>query len=74
MARTEKRSTLILVMVEPKREKTLNVRMLDEELAMLDAVAANEGISVSAWVRQHVRAAYRKLSGDVKPKPKPKTR
>jgi hypothetical protein len=50
-------------MVARKRTKALNVRMLDEELAMLDAVAERDGISVSDWVRQAVRGAFRKAFG-----------
>ena len=57
-------------MVERRRTKALNVRMLDEELAMLDAVAERDGISISDWVRQTVRAAYRKAFGDNAKPPK----
>jgi uncharacterized protein (DUF1778 family) len=60
-------------MVERKRTRNLNVRMLDDELAMLDAIAEREGISVSDWVRQTVRAAFRKAFGaDAKPPKKRK--
>ncbi|HVU00388.1 MAG TPA: hypothetical protein VHE30_01500 [Polyangiaceae bacterium] len=61
-------------MAERKRQKTLNVRMLDDELAMLDAVAERDGISVSDWIRQVVRGAFRKAFGaDAKPPRKRKT-
>jgi hypothetical protein len=60
-------------MVERKRTKALNVRMTDDELSMLDAVAERDGISVSDWIRQVVRGAFRKAFGaDAKPPKKPK--
>ncbi len=51
-------------MAERRRVKTLNVRMLDDELSMIDAMAEREGISISDWVRQTVRASYRKAFGE----------
>ncbi|GEM_PF-1331447 len=59
-------------MVERKRQSNLNVRLLEEEHRMLDVLSEHEGLSVSDWVRQTVRAAYRKLVGDAKPKVNPK--
>lgn len=62
-------------MVERKRERLLTVRMNDAEMAMLDALAEDEGVSSSEWVRNVVRreqalsAAARHRS---KPKPKRK--
>jgi hypothetical protein len=48
--------------------------MTDDELAMLDAVAERDSISVSDWIRQAVRTAFRKAFGaDAKPpRKKPK--
>jgi len=61
-------------MVERKRQRSLNVRLLEEEHQMLDVLSEREGLSVSDWVRHTVRTAYRKSVGDVKPRtPKPKT-
>jgi hypothetical protein len=55
-------------MLERKRTRVLNVRMTDEETAMLDAVAERDGQSVSDWIRLVVRTAFRKAFGtDAKP-------
>jgi len=55
-------------MAERKRTKALNVRMTDEETAMLDAVAERDGQSVSDWIRVTIRQAFRKAFGaDAKP-------
>lgn len=60
-------------MAERLRKKTLNVRMLDDELAMLDAVAERAGLKVSDWIRQAVRRAFRRDFGaDAKPSPRKK--
>jgi uncharacterized protein (DUF1778 family) len=60
-------------MVERKRTKVLNVRMADEETAMLDALADRDGQSVSDWIRLVVRTAFRKAFGaDAKPPKRPK--
>lgn len=59
-------------MAERKREKAVIVRLTDDERAMLQAVADDDGISVSDWFRRAVRQAFRKTFGDAKPKPKRK--
>jgi hypothetical protein len=41
-----------------ERTHTVSVRMTDQELEMLHAVAAVAGLSQSDWVRQRVRHEY----------------
>lgn len=51
-------------MVERKRQRVLNVRLGDDEIEMITRLADYDGISVSDWVRQTIRRAFR----DVKPR------
>lgn len=44
------------------REKSLRVRMSEEERAMLDVLSGSMGLSVSDWIRLHVRQAYEELT------------
>jgi predicted HicB family RNase H-like nuclease len=61
-------------MVDRKRSRNLNVRLLDEEVRMLEAIAENDGLSVSDWIRQSIRAAFRRtFAPTVKPKPRRKS-
>lgn len=55
------------------RTERLNVRAAPEEMAMLDALADDAGLSVSDVVRMLVRTAYREKFGDKLPKPKKKS-
>lgn len=60
-------------MAERKRTKLLNVRMTEEETAMLVAVAERDGQNISDWIRLSVRQAFRKAFGtDAKPSKKRK--
>ncbi len=52
-------------------DRNLHVRITDEELRMLGAVAAREGDTASAWLRRRIREAYRKVFGNEAP-PDPK--
>jgi hypothetical protein len=45
-------------MVEGKRARALNVRMLDAEVEMLTELAELEGVSVSEWIRNIVRVQH----------------
>lgn len=45
------------------RNRPFNIRMTDDELAMLKAIAEHEGLSASDVVRQFIRARHRKLFG-----------
>jgi hypothetical protein len=49
-------------MVLRKRPALLNVRMLDAEIAMLRALAVEEGVSMSEWIRNVVRARHALLA------------
>ena len=53
-----------------ERSERLNVRAAPEEMAMLEALADDSGLSVSDVVRMLVRDAYRSKFGDNLPKPK----
>jgi hypothetical protein len=55
------------------RTRNLNVRVKDEELAMLHAVAEREGLPASQWLRRKIREAHRRHFGnEPPPNPKPK--
>jgi len=54
-------------MAERKRTKHLNVRLTDEETRMLEALAQNDGLSISDWIRQSVRHAFRRTFTPAKP-------
>src|SRR5262245_56408978 len=56
-------------MVDRRRERALNVRMLDAETEMLANLAEHEGVSVSEWIRNVVRTQYTLAFGSSKPKP-----
>lgn len=59
-------------MVERKRERLLNVRMLDAETDMLARLADREGLSVSEWIRNTIRVQYALAFGQRSAKRKPK--
>jgi len=63
---------ITLKMVDRKRERVLNVRLLDVESQMLAQLADREGVSVSEWIRNIIRAEHAAAFG--RPKPKTKTR
>jgi hypothetical protein len=42
----------------PVHDRTLHVRMTDEDVYLLAKVALYEGLTVSEWVRRAVRRAY----------------
>lgn len=44
------------------RDHKLNVNLSAEEAKMLADIAEAEGVSQSAWIRQVIRAAARKLA------------
>lgn len=50
-------------MVERRREKLLNVRVLDAEMEMLGELAQQEGVSMSEWIRNCVRREHALLKG-----------
>jgi hypothetical protein len=43
-----------------KRGRVLNVRLADEEVSMLAALAEHDGLGVSDWVRRTIRTMFRK--------------
>jgi hypothetical protein len=45
-------------MVERKREKLLNVRVLDAEMEMLGELAQRESVSMSEWIRNCIRREH----------------
>lgn len=53
------------------RDRALTVRMSDEEIAKLHALAERDGVSQSDFVRLFIRRAYAEAFGDKRP-PKPK--
>jgi uncharacterized protein (DUF1778 family) len=53
-----------------ERDKKLTIRISSAELAMLDALADAEGVSVSDYVRVSARRDYAKRFADQKPKGK----
>lgn len=54
------------------RDRNLHVRIQDEELRMLAAIAAREGDTASGWLRRKIRETYRRLFGNAPPAtPKP---
>lgn len=60
-------------MVERKRDRALTVRMLEIELDMLAALAEQEGVSVSEWIRNTIRREHVLTFTAKKPKrPNPK--
>jgi hypothetical protein len=60
-----------LLMVERKRDKPLNVRLLEAEMAMLSELAERDGVTVSEWIRNVIRRDHL-LAFSTKPRPKPK--
>nr|PZN27484.1 MAG: hypothetical protein DIU78_04965 [Pseudomonadota bacterium] len=56
-----------------ERTRNLNARVTDEELRMLSAVAAREGLTASAWLRRKIREAYRRFFGN-EPPPEPEAK
>lgn len=53
------------------RDRSLHVRVKDEEVRMLAAVAAREGDTASTWLRRKIREAYKRHFGN-EPPPVPK--
>ncbi len=49
------------------RNRTLHVRLKDEEARMLAAVAAREGDTASAWLRRKIREAFKRYFGNEPP-------
>ncbi len=45
-------------MVERKREKLLNVRVLDAEMEMLGELAQRASVSMSEWIRNCIRREH----------------
>ena len=56
------------VMVD--RDSKLTIRIADEEVAMLRALAEKDGISASDVLRLFIRRAYAEAFGTKKPKPR----
>ena len=54
------------------RTKLLNVRMTEDEIAMVKDLAEAAGLSQSDIIRQLVRKAHGELDASPKQKPKPK--
>lgn len=54
------------------RQKLLNVRMTEDEIAMVKELAEAAGLSQSDIIRQLVRQARAQLPAKSKPKPKRK--
>lgn len=57
-------------MVPAARDKMITIRMSEEEVAMIHAVARHHGLSLSDVVRQFVRHAFREMFGEQKAKAK----
>jgi Leu/Phe-tRNA-protein transferase len=51
------------------RDRNLRVRMNDEDLRMLSAIAERERTTASAWLRKKIFETYRRLFGNVPPPP-----
>lgn len=49
------------------RTRQVNLRMTDAEYVMLTAVAEYEGLTLSDWIRQSFRKAYRRIFGKDSP-------
>ncbi len=49
------------------RERNLRVRMNDEDMRMLSAIAERERMTASAWLRKKIFETYRRLFGSVPP-------
>ena len=60
-------------MAPKDRDKNLNVRVSDEELQMLAELAEHDGLTVSDWLRQTFRKAYRRVFGVNTPAAKAKS-
>lgn len=58
-------------MVERKRTQVLNVRLLEAETDMVNALAEREGLSVSEWIRTVIRREHALAFAASKPR-KPK--
>jgi len=55
-----------------ERQKLLNVRMTEDEIAMVKELAEAAGLSQSDIIRQLVRKAHAELATKARPKPKRK--
>ena len=56
-----------VTMPERKRARVLNVRLAEEETTMLAALAEQDGLSVSDWVRRAIRTSFRRAFPIVQP-------
>lgn len=50
-------------MAEGKRDQMITIRLSREEYDMVNAVAKHEGLTLSDWIRQSFRKAYRRIFG-----------
>lgn len=50
-------------MAEGKRDQMITIRLSLEEYDMVNAVAKHEGLTLSDWIRQSFRKAYRRIFG-----------
>jgi len=57
-----------------KRGRVLNVRLTEEETTMVAALAEQDGLNVSDWVRRTIRTSFRKAFPPVQPSVKRKTK
>ena len=60
-------------MVDGKRVRLLNVRLLESEAAMLTELAEREGVSQSEWIRNVIRVQHA-LSQAAKPSKRTKAK
>jgi hypothetical protein len=57
----------------PERPTLFNVRMSEEEMAMLRQLADDDGLTAADVLRQFIRRTYAERHGQAKPKKKSKT-
>lgn len=53
-----------------RRSKHVTIRVSDDELDMLAAIAKHQGLSSSDVMRQYIRRSFRKLFGNAEPPPR----
>ena len=51
------------------RDRNLRVRVTDEDLRMLAAIAKREATTASAWLRKKIAETYRRHFGSLPPPP-----
>jgi uncharacterized protein (DUF1778 family) len=51
-----------------ERTERLNARLHPDEVRMLAEIAAREGLTSSAWIRNRIRTEYRAIFGEKKPR------